>query len=319
MSSTKPPAIFLMGPTASGKTAAAMAIVDALSDRFPIELINVDSAQIYRDMDIGTAKPDAATLARYPHHLIDFLDPAERYSAARFRNDALRVMNEITQRGNVPLLVGGTGMYFRALENGLADMPDADPELRAELDAEAQQRGWPALHEDLAKVDPESAARISPNDSQRVQRALEVWRKTGEPLSSHWDNGSAAEFPYRLLKLAVWPQDRGVLHRRIEQRFHHMMAAGFLDEVRRLHARGDLAAELPSMRAVGYRQLWDHLEGRQELEEAVRKGIVASRRYAKRQVTWLRSEPGLKVFEATAPDLNDRLAAEVDKFLAGPI
>ncbi|MDX1454935.1 MAG: tRNA (adenosine(37)-N6)-dimethylallyltransferase MiaA [Gammaproteobacteria bacterium] len=305
-----------MGPTASGKTAAAM----ALADRFPVELINVDSAQIYRDMDIGTAKPDAETLARYPHHLMDICDPSERYSAAQFRADALGLMNDIIQRGKVPLLVGGTGLYYRALENGLADMPEADEAIRKEIFYEAAERGWGALHAVLAEVDPESAARIEPTDTQRIQRALEVYRKTGKTLTEHWQEQRAGEqrdeLPYKLLKLAVWPQDRAELHRRIEQRFGQMMEAGFLAEVAALKSRDDLDLECPSMRAVGYRQLWQHLEGEFPLDEAVRKGIVASRQYAKRQITWLRSESGLEVFEATDPELASQLADRVEAFIA---
>lgn len=295
----KPPAIFLMGPTASGKTGAAI----ALAERFPVQLINVDSAQIYRGMDIGTAKPDRETRERYPHRLMDILDPAERYSAARFREDALREMHEITASGEVPLLVGGTGLYFRALERGLADMPAADPEVRAGIDAEAAHAGWPAMHAKLAKADPEAAARIDPNDPRRIQRALEIFRLTGEPMSAHWQAeqekaGKAGEFPsqfpWRVLKIGIAPKDRAELHQRIEARFKAMMAAGFLEEVRALKARGDLDPDMPSMRAVGYRQLLEHLDGMCDLDEAVRRGIVASRRYAKRQMTWFRSEPGLR-------------------------
>lgn len=304
----KPAAIFLMGPTASGKTGAAI----ALAERLPVQLINVDSAQIYRGMDIGTAKPDRETRARYPHRLMDILDPAERYSAARFRDDALREMRAITASGQVPLLVGGTGLYFRALERGLADMPQADPEMRAAIDREAAQMGWPAMHAALAKADPEAAARISPNDPQRIQRALEIFRLTGEPMSALWKGGSDEEFPYRVLKIGLAPRDRVELHRRIEARFHAMMAAGFLDEVRALKARGDLDPDMPSVRAVGYRQLWEHLAGACDLDEAVRRGIVASRRYAKRQMTWFRAEPGLRWLEGEAD-----LPGPAEAFLEG--
>lgn len=304
-------AIFLMGPTASGKTGAAI----ELAKRFPVELINVDSAQIYRGMDIGTAKPDTETLARCPHRLMNILDPAERYSAAQFREDALCEMREISAAGNIPLLVGGTGLYFRALEKGLAELPDADAEMREKIDTEAAQKGWPAMHAELAKVDPESAARISPNDPQRIQRALEVWRLTGRPLTAHWHQDEKTEFPYRLLKLAVAPAHRKHLHQRIEQRFEQMMKEGFLGEVRRLYERGDLSPDLPSIRAVGYRQLWAYLAGEISLEEAVRQGIVASRRYAKRQMTWLRGEADLEWFDSEAPDLPEQLARRVAEFL----
>ncbi|HEX6929825.1 MAG TPA: tRNA (adenosine(37)-N6)-dimethylallyltransferase MiaA [Gammaproteobacteria bacterium] len=302
-----------MGPTASGKTGAAIAI----AKRFPVQLVNVDSAQIYRGMDIGTAKPDRETRQRYPHRLMDILDPSERYSAARFRDDALREMGDITANGQIPLLVGGTGLYFRALERGLAVLPGADPEIRAAIDREAAEKGWSGMHAKLAAVDPVSAARISPNDPQRLQRALEVFLLTGEPLSAHWNAGTIGDFPYRTLKLALAPADRGELHRRIEARFRQMMAAGFLDEVRGLKARGDLDADMPSMRSVGYRQLWEHLAGETDLEEAVRRGVVASRRYAKRQMTWFRSEPGLAWQDAAQPDAEQRLLRAVEGFIEG--
>lgn len=308
----KPPAIFLMGPTASGKTGAAM----AMADQLPVQLINVDSAQIYRGMDIGTAKPGKELRARYPHRLMDILDPAERFSAAQFRTDALREMAVMTAAGKVPLLVGGTGLYFRALERGLAELPPADPQTRTAIETEAARRGWPALHAELAAVDPDSAARISPNDPQRIQRALEVFRLTGKPLGEHWQSGPDVLFPYRALKLALAP-DRATLHNRIEQRFHDMMAAGFLDEVKALRSRGDLAANMPSMRAVGYRQLWEYLEGEGELEDAVRRGIVASRRYAKRQMTWFRSEPGVLWFDPADQEVEKQLVAAAKSFLAG--
>jgi len=309
----RPCAIFLMGPTASGKTGAAL----ALAERFPVQLINVDSAQIYRGMDIGTAKPEPAVREQYPHRLMDILDPVERYSAAQFRDDALQEMQEITASGQVPLLVGGTGLYFRALERGLAELPGADPEIRQEIDAAATERGWPALHAELSRLDPESATRISPNDPQRIQRALEVYRLTGEPLSALWQTAEPAEFPYRVLKLALAPVDRAELHRRIEARFAGMMVRGLLDEVRTLRARGDLSAGLPSMRSVGYRQLWEYLAGECELDEAVRRSIVASRRYAKRQMTWFRAEPDLVWLDSAAPDFERRLCDAAAAFLHG--
>jgi tRNA dimethylallyltransferase len=295
-----------MGPTAAGKTSAAL----ALADRFPVDIISVDSAQIYRGMDIGTAKPDAATLARYPHRLIDILDPVERYSAARFRDDALREMADITASDRIPLLVGGTGLYFQALEQGLSDLPDADTDVRADIDAEAAERGWPALHAELARVDPQAAVRISPNDPQRIQRALEVFRLTGEPMSAQLARQRSPAAPYEFLKFGIAPATRAELHRRIEARFDDMLAQGLLAEVRRLHARGDLHADLPSIRAVGYRQLWQHLEGEIDLAEAVRQAVVASRRYAKRQMTWLRKEPGLVWLDSGDPGTLDGQVSE---------
>ena len=309
--SARPCALFLMGPTASGKTGLALSI----ARRFPVELINVDSAQIYRGMDIGTAKPDAETRARYPHRLMDILDPADRYSAARFREDALREMEAIIEVGRIPLLVGGTGLYFRALERGLADMPGADPEIRAGIDALAAAKGWAAVHAALEKVDPASAARIGPNDPQRLQRALEVYRITGKSIQDLWQAAELQHFPYRILKLGVAPSERSELHRRIEARFSGMMASGFLDEVRALKSRGDLSADLPSMRSVGYRQLWEHLEGAFDLDEAARQAIVASRRYAKRQMTWFRAEPGLEWLNSTEPDFETRAARKISEFL----
>lgn len=308
----KPPAIFLMGPTASGKTAAAI----ALARRFPVGLVNVDSAQIYREMNIGTAKPDDATRRIYPHRLMDVLDPREPYSAARFRDDALHEMRDIASSGRVPLLVGGTGLYFRALEHGLAELPGADATVRRAIDAEAARAGWPMLHGELARVDPAAAARISPNDPQRIQRALEVFRVTGRTLTEHWQAAEREALPYRVLKLVLAPADRAGLHRRIEARFRAMMAAGFLDEVRALKARGDLSPDMPSMRAVGYRQLWEHLDGVTDLDEAVRRGIVASRRYAKRQLTWFRAEQDAYWFDANKPDVPGAMTAVTARFLA---
>jgi tRNA dimethylallyltransferase len=282
-----PDAICLMGPTCTGKTALAL----RLAERFPVEIISVDSALVYRGLDVGTSKPTAAERAAVPHHLIDVCDPAEPYSAGRFRRDALDCIEAIHARGHVPLLVGGTMLYYRALTHGLAPLPEADPATRASLDAEAQVRGWPALHEQLAAVDPAAAARIRPLDGQRIQRALEVWRLTGEPISELQRRAEPA--PVRLARFALLPLERTELYRRIDERFDAMMAAGFLDEVRRLHARGDLTAELPSMRAVGYRQLWQHLEGVASLAEAVDAARQATRNLAKRQLTWLRADTGL--------------------------
>jgi tRNA dimethylallyltransferase len=296
---TRPLAIFLMGPTASGKTALAC----ALSERFPLELVSVDSALVYRGMDIGTAKPDAATLARYPHALIDLRDPLQPYSAADFRADALAVMARIQAAGKVPLLVGGTGLYFRALQQGLSALPPADPQLRAQLAGEAQQHGWPALHQRLARLDPVAAARIGCHDAQRLQRALEVIELTGQPLSAQQQRNQ--QFPWRVLKLALMPRDRDVLHRRIAQRFDAMLAAGFLDEVRQLLARGDLHAELPAIRAVGYRQAWQHLHGQIDAATFRDHGIFATRQLAKRQITWLRSDYGARLFDPEQAQLLD--------------
>lgn len=283
---TRPWAILLMGPTASGKTELAVELVA----RLPCEIISVDSGMIYRGLDIGTAKPGPEILARAPHHLIDILDPTESYSTARFRADALALMHSIAARGRIPLLVGGTMLYFRALQQGLAPLPSADPDLRAELLAEAKRLGWPAMHERLKTLDPESAARIHPNDPQRIQRALEVCLLTGRPMSELWRAARAEPFPFRLLKLVRAPRERGVLHARIEQRFRRMLDQGLVDEVAGLWARGDLSPELPAMRCVGYRQVLEYLLGRSTWSEMERRGVYATRQLAKRQLTWLRAE-----------------------------
>lgn len=302
-----------MGPTASGKTGFAI----ELARRLPAEIVSVDSALVYRGMDIGTAKPSPALRAELPHHLIDLLDPAEAYSAGRFRRDALEAMAQIRARGRVPLLVGGTMMYFRALLRGLADLPEADPALRAALDREAAARGWPALHAELARVDPVSAARIQPGDSQRIQRALEVWRLAGRPLSELQAAEDDAPRGWTFLKFALAPPTRAALHAAIEQRFREMMAAGFADEVRRLHARGDLHPGLPAIRAVGYRQLWAWLEGECSLAEAVEKAVTATRRLAKRQATWLRSERELEWLTGSAEE-REMLARRLADAAGGP-
>lgn len=306
--SALPPAIFLMGPTASGKTDLAMQLCNVL----PCELISVDSALVYRGMDIGTAKPSKAQLAEYPHRLVDILDPAESYSAADFRRDALQAMAEITARGKIPLLVGGTMLYFKALLDGLADMPAADASIRAELEAQAAAHGWQALHDQLAAVDPVSAARIHPNDPQRLIRALEVYRVSGLNMTAHREQQTAQttdaaasgrpQLPYTVANLAIAPADRKVLHGRIASRFSTMLDQGFLDEVLALRSRGDLHAGLPSIRAVGYRQVWDHLDGKLTWAEMQERGIIATRQLAKRQFTWLRSWEYLHWLDSLASD-----------------
>ncbi|HEX7053828.1 MAG TPA: tRNA (adenosine(37)-N6)-dimethylallyltransferase MiaA [Burkholderiales bacterium] len=278
----------LLGPTASGKSALAM----ALAERLPVEIVAMDSAQVYRGMDIGTAKPSAAERSRVPHHLLDLVDPDQPYSAGRWRADALAAIRDILRRGRIPLIVGGTMLYYRALVQGLDELPQADAATRAAIDAEAAERGWPAMHAELARVDPAAAWRIMPNDAQRIQRALEVWRLTGEPISSRQKN-APAKLPFAVQAYAV-SLERAELHRRIAQRFDAMLAAGLLDEVRRLRRRFRLTASTPSMRAVGYRQAWEHLEGRSTLEEMRSRAIAATRQLAKRQATWLRALPGIE-------------------------
>ncbi|MDX1694089.1 MAG: tRNA (adenosine(37)-N6)-dimethylallyltransferase MiaA [Ketobacteraceae bacterium] len=298
----KPPAVFLMGPTASGKTALAIELLR----HGPFEIISVDSALVYKGMDIGTAKPDADTLARAPHRLISFLDPAESYSAGDFRDDALREMADITRAGRIPLLVGGTMLYFRILKEGMAQLPPADEGVRAEIEAYARVHGWPAVHRQLAAVDPETAARLHPTDPQRVERALEVYRVTGKPLSQWHREQEALVFPYRLCELAVCPADRKVLHQRIEQRFHQMLQQGFRAEVEALYARSDLNPQMPAIRAVGYRQMWDCLDGKLSYDEMVERGIIATRQLAKRQLTWLRGWQGLHWLDSEDPKILEK-------------
>ncbi len=308
-----PPAILLMGATASGKTALAVELVR----HFPCDIVSVDSAMIYRGMDIGTAKPDAAILRIAPHHLIDILDPAESYSAGRFREDALATMSHISAAGRIPLLVGGTMLYFRALQHGLAMLPVADAHLRAEINARAARQGWGALHAELRRVDAVSAARIHVNDPQRIQRALEVFYLTGRPMSELHAAGAVKPVSYRFIKLALVPSSRALLHARIAQRFQAMMAGGFLQEVAHLRRRGDLTTTHASMRSVGYRQLWQHLEGVCSLEDAVQRGIVATRRFAKRQLTWLRAEEEIHWFTSDAAHLPQTVQAKLAPLLEG--
>lgn len=294
----KPVVYALLGPTASGKSRLAL----QLAGTHPLEIISVDSAQVYRGMDLGTAKPSAAEQRAVPHHLIDMLDPVERYSAGRFREDALRIAREILSRNRIPLLVGGTMLYYRALSQGLDALPPADPAIRAQLDAEAGDRGWQALHAELARVDPATAARLAPNDAQRIQRALEVFRTTGRPLSVLQAH-SPADLPFALSAFALAPDDRAELHRRIAARFDAMLAAGLVDELRALRAKFPLTAALPSMRCVGYRQAWRYLAGEIGEKELRETGIAATRQLAKRQLTWLRSLPGLQPAERLATAL----------------
>jgi len=301
-----------MGPTASGKTALAC----ALSKRFPLGLISVDSALVYRGLDIGAAKPDAATLARYPHALIDIRDPSEPYSAADFSTDAQAAMQRIGGAGRIPLLVGGTGLYFRALQRGLSSLPDADAEVRAQLAEKAAAIGWEGMHRRLAELDPQAAARIKPGDAQRIQRALEVITLTGQALSAQQQGGRGQPFPWRVLKLALLPQDRAPLHARIARRFDDMLHEGLLDEVRALRRRGDLTPDLPALRAVGYRQAWEHLDGLYDAAELRNRGIFATRQLAKRQITWLRSELDARVLDPEQGNLLGRAADAVGCFLA---
>jgi tRNA dimethylallyltransferase len=306
------PCLCLAGPTTAGKTAVALALAEALHGRWPVELISVDSALVYRHMDIGTAKPTPAERAAAPHHLIDILDPTEAYSAARFVSDARRLVGEVHARGHLPLLVGGTMLYFKALFDGLDEMPASDPALRAALDAEAAERGWPALHAELARVDPVTAARLPPSDAQRIQRALEVYRASGRPLSTFHTRPATGTERATPPLLALEPQDRAWLHRRIAGRFAQMLEQGLLDEVRALRARGDLHPGLPSMRCVGYRQAWalldacdDQPPGAAALADLVERGTAATRQLAKRQLTWLRGMPQRQVVACDAPGVVD--------------
>lgn len=311
----KPATIFLMGPTASGKTGLAVELLK----RFPIELISVDSALVYKGMNIGTAKPDAETLATAPHHLIDIIEPTQAYSAAQFRADALRLMADITARGKVPLLVGGTMLYFNALQHGLDDLPQADAAVRNRLDEEAAELGWPAMHARLAEIDPATAARLEPGDSQRIQRALEVWEISGKPLSSLFKDskgGGDGTLPYRLLKIALIPSDRAVLHQRIEMRFKTMMEQDLLKEVTKLSEDYPaLHAEMPSMRCVGYRQALQYMGGEYDLNELHEKGVAATRQLAKRQLTWLRGMQDTVEVDCLDSNILDSTSNIIEQFI----
>jgi tRNA dimethylallyltransferase len=316
-------AIFLAGPTASGKTAVAL----ELARRLPVEIVSVDSAQVYRGMDVGTAKPGPGARASVPHHLIDILDPTERYSAGRFREDALRLVAQIHARGRVPLLAGGTMLYFRTLSHGIAELPPAQPAIRAAIEARAAARGWAALHAELAGVDAAGAARIEPTDAQRIQRALEVWQVTGRALSALQAEALAPALPFEALALSLEPSDRALLHRRIEERFAAMLRDGLVDELEGLRRRYRLDATLPSMRTVGYRQAWQTLEGEETLATLEARGAAATRQLAKRQITWLRAlregaaraDPArpLEAFDCLRPDLAGAVARRVERFLGG--
>jgi tRNA dimethylallyltransferase len=307
----KSPAIFLMGPTASGKTDAAV----YLQSKLPVEIISVDSALVFKDMNIGTAKPDAATLAIAPHHLIDIIEPTSAYSAANFRSDALQLMAGITARGKIPLLVGGTMLYFKALEGGLSGLPEANQAVRARLDARAALIGWPAMREKLALIDPETAARLMPNDAQRIQRALEVFEITGESMSALFKKQNTEILPYKVLKIALVPSDRKVLHARIEGRFEQMLKNGFLDEVKSIIAKyPQLTAESTAMRCVGYRQALEHLNGDYDLAELRDRGIFATRQLAKRQLTWLRGMDDVVELDCLVSDLNEKVFNIINQY-----
>lgn len=302
--------VFLMGPTASGKTGVALELIKT----FPFEIISVDSALIYRDMNIGTAKPDAKILAGAPHHLIDIIKPTESYSAARFREEALLKIAEIIKRGKIPLLVGGTMLYFKSLEQGLSELPVADAKIREEIEQTAAQKGWSYVHQELSKVDAVTAARLNPNDSQRIQRALEVYYVSGKPMSELIKEKPEASFPYRAIKIALLPNDRSVLHDRIALRFKDMLAQGFIEEVISLKKKYPLNSELPSMRCVGYRQVWQFLENEFDENILVEKGVAATRQLAKRQLTWLRAMNDLKTIDCLDRDLSSKITQHLVHF-----
>jgi len=306
----QPPALFIIGPTASGKTGLAI----KLMKYFPIELISVDSALVYKEMDVGTAKPSKKELQEAPHRLISFLDPSEPYSAAEFRKDALREMDDITSKGKIPVLVGGTMLYFRALEYGLAKLPEANQTVREELTTLANEYGWGFLHEELKKVDPVSAARIHPNDKQRIQRALEVYRLTNKSLTAHQKDAQMDALPYKLMKIALIPNSREWIRDLAEIRFNKMLENNLIEEVTRLYKRGDLNSDLPAMRSVGYRQVWDYLDGKIDYEEMKERAIIATRQLAKRQMTWMRSEKNITPYDAKDYEL-EKIVADIRYFL----
>ncbi|MGZ5077485.1 MAG: tRNA (adenosine(37)-N6)-dimethylallyltransferase MiaA [Methylobacter sp.] len=309
---SNPPAIFLMGPTASGKTALSVQLAQALDG----EIISVDSALVFKGMDIGTAKPTQEERCGIPHHLIDILDPSESFSTGQFRKQALDLMDDITRRGKIPILAGGTMLYFNVLNSGLAVLPEADPVIRAGLDRDLAQLGKEVLHRRLAEIDPESAARIHPNDPQRVQRALEVYEISGKPLTSYFTKSQQQDIPYQRIKLMIAPQDRKILHDIIAKRFKRMLKQGFIDEVEALYKRGDLTEKMPSIRAVGYRQVWAYLQGECDFETMTEKAIIATRQLAKRQFTWLRKENDAAVFQTGQSELLIKVLAEVNDRLS---
>jgi len=302
-----------MGPTASGKTGVAL----ELARHFPVEIVSVDSALVYRRMDIGTAKPDLATRLKVPHHLIDIIDPTESYSAAQFCDDALEAMRGIVERERVPLLTGGTMLYFKALQEGLSDLPAADADIRMVIDAMAVETGWPAIHRELERIDPATAERLDPNDAQRIQRAMEIFYLTGKPMSELIAAGRSASLPYRLIPIALIPGDRTALHQRIAARFEEMLELGLINEVRALREDYDLKPSLPSMRCVGYRQAWQYLDGEFGLGTLRDKAVAATRQLAKRQLTWLRAMQEVKAFECLDEELPEKIVGWLQKALNG--
>lgn len=305
-------ALCLMGPTAAGKTELALSLIEHL----PLEIVSVDSAMIYRRMNIGTSKPAPALLKKIPHHLVNIREPYENYSAADFREDALQTLQDIYARGKTPFLVGGTMLYFRVLQQGLAELPGPNEPVRARILNEAKELGWHAMHQRLAKVDAIAAKRIHPNDPQRLQRALEVFEVTGEPISSHWQRQTHDPLPFQFMNLATAPSDRAVLHQRIVTRFHQMLSDGFIEEVKGLQAEGKLTADMPSMRSVGYRQVWKYLQGRYTHDELIEQGVIATRQLAKRQLTWLRSWQGLEWLESEDPQRLSKALRWADEALS---
>ncbi|MCK4493351.1 MAG: tRNA (adenosine(37)-N6)-dimethylallyltransferase MiaA [Methylococcales bacterium] len=311
MKNSLPPALFLMGPTASGKSALAV----TLAQQLDTEIISVDSALVFKEMNIGTAKPNSEARGGIKHHLIDIIDPSEAFSTGQFRKQALAIMADIHARGKIPILVGGTMLYFKALTQGMADLPQANTDIRQQLDHELAQFGKQALHQRLTDIDPEAAAKIHPNDPQRIQRALEVYEITGTPLSQLIKASQHNTLPYQILKIIIAPENRPLLHQTIAQRFHTMLKQGFIDEVKTLYQRPDLHENLPAMRAVGYRQAWAYLQGHDDLNTMTEKAIIATRQLAKRQFTWLRKETEAKTFLSEAPDLIAAVSTEIDLFL----